>query len=90
MAIVGYIVQYEKDGDFTAYHGFVRLYHHFSSALAHAVDMYRTYLETTDGAIDFNFEVNQPIKRACDEQGSVVVFRSPEYLIWIDCVVDEN
>jgi hypothetical protein len=88
MAILGYIVQYDKEDDFTSYHGFVKLFRQFSDAVAHAEEMYRDYLHHTDGAIDQHFEIYRPTKRDCDERGSVVVFRGSEYLIWIDCVVD--
>ena len=88
MAILGYIVQYEKEDQYTAYHGYVKLFRHFSEALVHAEEIYREYLETTEGAIDLHFDVYRPTKKECDEQGSVVVFRGTEYLVWIDCVVD--
>ncbi len=88
MAILGYIVQYDKEDDYTSYHGFVKLYRHFSEAFAHAEEMYRDYLERTEGAVDHHFDVYRPTKRECDERGSVVVFRGVEYLVWIDCVLD--
>ncbi len=37
---------------------------------------------------DGPFLVRKPTKKECDTQGSVVVFESKNFLVWIDCVVD--
>jgi hypothetical protein len=88
MAILGYIVQYSNEDDYTVYHGFVKLHRTFSSALDHAKDTYRGYLEQMDEAYDGPYETYSPSKKECDERGSVVIFRSREMVVWIDCVIE--
>ena len=88
MAVIGYIVQYSDEDDYTVYHGFVKLYTHFSTALERAKDVYQSYLESHDEREIGHFEVRIPTKKQCDEQGSATVFESRGYIVWIDCVVE--
>ena len=88
MAVVGYIVQYSNEEDYTVYHGFMRLHRSFQAALEHAKDHYRGYLETLPEPETEIFEVHTPTKKECDERGSVVVFECAAFVVWIDCVVE--
>lgn len=89
MAILGYIVQYSDEDDYTVWHGFVKLHRTFSTALEQANELYRGYMEKTPNEnFDGPFQVHKPTKSQCDSQGSVVVFESRNFLVWIDCVVD--
>lgn len=88
MAILGYIVQYSNEDDYTVYHGFMRLYRHFSEALEHAEDLARGFLETFTEEHGGPFQMRKPTKKECDVQGSVTVFESRAYVVWIDCVVE--
>ncbi len=88
MAILGYIVQYFNEEDFTVYHGFVKMHRTFSSALEQAKDTYRGYLEQMNEEYDGPYETFTPTKKDCDDRGSVVVFRSSEMIVWIDAVVE--
>ena len=89
MAVIGYIVQYSNEDDYTVYHGFVKLFRSFSAALEHAAELYRSYLETQpQEQFDGPFETHKPTKKQCDSQGSVVVFESKAYIVWIDCVLE--
>ncbi len=87
MAIVGYIVQYSNEDDYTVYHGFIKLYKHYSDAFEHAQELIRGFLETQGEGFQGPFESRKPTKKDCDVQGSAVVFESREYIVWIDCVV---
>jgi hypothetical protein len=89
MPIVGYIVQYSNEDDYTIYHGFMKLYKHFSDALEHAQELMRGFIMIQGEGIQV-FRSNKPTKKECDEQGSVVVFESRDYIVWIDAVVSEN
>ena len=88
MSVVGYIVQYSNELDYTVYHGFVRLHRRFQSAVEQAKDLYRGYLESLPNAETEVFETYSPTKKDCDERGSVVIFQSDGFLVWIDCVVE--
>lgn len=88
MAVLGYIVQYSNEDDYTVYHGFMRLHRSFQDALEHAKEYYRGYLEMFAEPETQIFEVHTPTKKQCEERGSVVVFESAEFLVWIDCVVE--
>ncbi len=41
MAIIGYIVQYSNEDDYTIYHGFMKLFRVFSEAIEHATELYQ-------------------------------------------------
>ena len=88
MPIIGYIVQFSNEEDFTVYHGFAKLHRNFSEALEKAKELYRGFLEVNDERYDGPFKQHNPAKSACDAQGSAVVFESPSYIVWIDCVLD--
>lgn len=88
MAPIGYIVQYSNEDDYTVYHGVVKLYKVFSEAVENAKDMYRSYLETAAEHYDGPFNTRNPTKKDCDIAGSVVVFESRNFIVWIDCVVE--
>jgi hypothetical protein len=87
MTPIGYIVQYSNEDDYTVYHGFMRLHRHFSAALESAIEQYRSYLQSHEEVVG-HFQTKTPTKKQCDEQGSVIVFESREYIVWIDCVVE--
>jgi hypothetical protein len=89
MPIVGYIVQYSNEDDYTIYHGFMRLYKQFSDALEHAQELMRGFMLTQGEGIQI-FRSAKPTKKECDDQGSVVVFESRDYIVWIDAVICEN
>jgi hypothetical protein len=89
MAIIGYIVQHSNEDDYTVYHGSMKLFRVFSEAVDHANDLYRGYMEKDPHEqFDGPFNIRKPTKKECDAQGSVVVFESRNYIVWIDCVVD--
>lgn len=89
MTVLGYVVQYSNEDDYTVYHGFLKLFKHFSDALESANDQYRGYMQTfPNEQFDGPFEVHKPTKKQCDAQGSVVVFQSKSFIVWIDCIVD--
>ncbi len=88
MPTIGYIVQFSNEEDYTVYHGFMKLHRNFSDALERAKDLYRGFLEINDERYDGPFKQHNPTKAACDTQGSVLVFESPAYIVWIDCVVE--
>ena len=89
MTVVGYVVQYSNEDDYTVYHGFLKLFRHFSDALEHANEQYRGYLETFPAEnFDEPFNVYKPTKKECDNQGSVIVFESKSFIVWVDCVVE--
>ncbi len=85
---LGYIVQVRDEEDYTPYRGFLRIHRHFSAAVQHAQELYRSYLELHQEAYDGPFEVQTPTKKQCDDAGSVLVFRSRDCWIWIDGVVE--
>lgn len=88
MAILGYIVQYSNEDDYTIYHGFMKLYRHFSDALEHAKELARGFLEVNNDGHDGPFQMHTPTKKNCDAQGSVIVFESAAYIVWIDAIVE--
>lgn len=88
MPPIGYIVQYSNEEDYTVYHGFAKLHRNFSDAINAAKDLYRGFLEINDERYDGPFKTHNPTKANCDTQGSVVIFESPAYIVWIDCVVE--
>lgn len=89
MAPIGYIVQYSNEDDYTVYHGFMKLFRNFSDALEHANDLYRGFLELQPPEqFDGPFQTHKPTKKQCDTQGSVIVFESRSYIVWIDCVIE--
>jgi len=88
MAILGYIVQYSNEDDYTVYHGYMKLYRHFSDALDNAKELARGFLEVNAEVQNSPFKMNTPSKKDCDNQGSVVVFESASYIVWIDVVVE--
>jgi hypothetical protein len=88
MAILGYVVQYSNEDDYTIYHGGLKLYRNFSEALENAHELARAYLEVHGEQFTEPFEMRKPAKRDCDAAGSVVIFQSREYIVWIDCILD--
>lgn len=88
MTILGYIVQYSNETDYTVYHGFAKLYRNFSDALQHATNMYTAQLELYVTIAEGPTHVHKPTKKECDERGSAVVFESVNFIVWIDCVVE--
>jgi hypothetical protein len=88
MTVIGYIVQYSDEDDYTIYHGFMKLFRSFSDALEHAKELTRMYVETHDPDEIGHFQSHTPTKKNCDNQGSVVVFECRGRVIWIDCVVE--
>lgn len=85
---LGYIVQSQNDEDYTPYHGNVRLYTSFQEAFTKAKEFIGLYLKVHHENYDGPFDVHTPSKKQCDDAGSVVVFRSPSCIIWIDRVVE--
>ncbi len=88
MSTLGYIVQYSDEDEYTVYHGFKKLFRHFSDALEHAKELTRIYFESHSLEEIGHFENHTPTKKNCDNQGSVVVFECRGYIIWIDCVIE--
>jgi hypothetical protein len=88
MGILGYIVQYANEDDYTVYHGYKKLFRHFSECLQHAKEVYQGYCVEHPEEHDGPFQVHTPTKKMCDNQGSVVVFESRGMIVWIDCVVE--
>ena len=88
MAVLGYIVQHSNEDDYVVYNGFKKLFIHFTSALEHAQELARSFLENYNVETQGPFEMRKPAKKDCDTQGSSVVFESGAYIVWIDCVVD--
>lgn len=88
MVVLGYIVQYANEDEYTVYHGFKKLFKVYSEALENANELYRGYLETTHGEYDGPFLSHKPTKKECDNQGSVVVFENRQLIVWIDAVVE--
>lgn len=88
MAILGYIVQHSNEDDYTIYHGFMKLFKHFTDAIEHARELGSGFLLQNGNEELGPFEMRKPTKKECDTQGSVVVFESRPYIVWIDCVVD--
>ena len=88
MEPLGYILQYSNEEDYTVYHGFKKLYRHFSHCLEQAKHMYQEYMINHPEEYESPFEVHTPTKKTCDERGSVVVFESRGMIIWIDCVIE--
>lgn len=88
MAILGYIVQYSNEEDYTVYHGFKKLFTVYSEALDHAQEFYRAYLGTMEEHHDGPFLSHKPSKKDADNQGSVVVFESRQLIVWIDAVIE--
>lgn len=88
MAVLGYIVQHSNEDDYTVYHGFKRLFRHFSECLESAKEIYRDYLQTHVEEQSQPFQTYSPSKKMCDTQGSVVVFESRGLIVWIDCVIE--
>ncbi len=88
MVTLGYIVQYSNEEEYTVYHGFVKLYRKFSDALEAAKLLSQGFMEMNDEAYDGPFKSHTPTKQDCDAQGSALVFESPGYIVWIDCVVE--
>lgn len=85
---LGYIVQSQNDEDYTPYHGTMRLYRSFEEAVNRAKEWMGIFLETHLEGYDGPFDVHTPTKKQCDDAGSVVLFRSPTCIIWIDRVVE--
>lgn len=89
MSILGYVVQFSNEDDYTVYHGFMKLHKHFTQALERAQEEYRSFLEQhLAPGYDGPFQIHTPTKKQCDNQGSVVVFESRSFIVWIDCVVE--
>ncbi len=88
MTVLGYIVQYTNEEEYTVYHGFQKLHKHFSDALEHGKELYRGFLSINDERYDGPFKHYSPTKKECDAQGSVLVFESSSYIVWIDAVVE--
>jgi hypothetical protein len=88
MTVVGYIVQFSDEDEYTVYHGFMRLFRHFSAAREAAGELITSYLTNHHESEVGQFEVKHPTKKQCDEQGSVTVFESRGYIVWIDCVIE--
>ena len=88
MPPIGYIVQYSNEEDYTVYHGFAKLHRNFSDALHAAKELSSGFLEMNDELYDGPFKAYNPTKGSCDTQGSVLVFESLAFIVWIDCVID--
>lgn len=88
MTVLGYIVQYSNEEEYTVYHGFAKLHRHFSEAMDRARELYSGFLSASDERYDGPFQTRSPSKKDCDTQGSVIVFESPAYIVWIDAVVE--
>jgi len=86
--LLGYIVQYQNDEEYTPYHGHIKLHRFFQHALEHAKEVMTVYLETHLEGYDGPFDVYSPTKKNCDDAGSAVVFRSANCTIWIDRIVE--
>ena len=86
--ILGYVVQYSSEDDFTIYHGSLKLFRQYSDALLHAQELVSSYLETQGAETYGPFEYKKPTKQTCDIAGSVVIFQNQNYIIWIDCIVE--
>jgi hypothetical protein len=88
MATLGYILQYSNENDYTVYHGFKKLYRHFSECLQAAKEFSQEYIVTHPEELEGPFEMHTPTKKTCDERGSVVIFESRGLIVWIDCVIE--
>ena len=88
MAILGYIVQYADEEEYTVYHGARRLFRVFSQAVENANELYRSYLESHAENYDGPFQIHKPTKKDCDSAGSVVIFESRQLIVWIDSVIE--
>lgn len=88
MVVLGYIVQYSNEEEYTVYHGFKKLFRVYSEAFENASEFYRGYLETNNEVYDGPFLSHKPTKKDCDNQGSVVIFESRQLIVWIDAVVE--
>jgi hypothetical protein len=88
MGVLGYIIQYSNEEDYTVYHGFKKLFKVYSEALESANDYFRGYLEANNEIYDGPFLVHKPSKKECDNQGSVVVFECRQLIVWIDAVIE--
>lgn len=87
-SVLGYIVQYSDDEAYTPYHGAVKLHRKFQNAMENAQEIVRSYLEARDEEHEGPFESYKPTKQNCDSAGSVIVFRSRQFILWIDCIVE--
>ena len=88
MGTIGYIVQYSDEDAYTVYTGYKKLFRVFSQALEHAKEISQTYLQSHELNEVYPFQSHSPSKKECDQQGSVVVFENPQYIVWIDCVIE--
>jgi hypothetical protein len=88
MSIIGYIVQFSEEDEYTIYHGFLRLFRNFSEARDSAAELAAAYLMNHHESEIGLFEARNPTKKQCDDQGCAVVFESRGYVIWIDCVIE--
>jgi hypothetical protein len=88
MTVIGYIVQFSDEDEYTVYHGFMRLYRHFSEARDHAGELAAAYLTNHHETEVGQFEARNPTKKQCDDQGSVTVLECRGYIVWIDCVIE--
>lgn len=88
MAVLGYIVQYSNEDEYTVYTGFKKLFRVYSEAFENAKEFFRGYLEQHDELRNQPFQTHKPAKKDCDVQGSVVVFESPQLIVWIDAVIE--
>jgi hypothetical protein len=86
--LLGYIVQYQNDEDYTPYHGNIKLHRVFQDALVQAREVMGAYLETHLEGYDGPFDTYTPSKKNCDDAGSAVIFRSVNCIIWIDRIVE--
>jgi hypothetical protein len=88
MSVIGYIVQFSDEDEYTVYHGFMRLFRQFSDAREAAGELVVAYLANHHESELGHFEAKTPTKKQCDDQGSVTVFESRGYIVWIDCVIE--
>ena len=87
MNIIGYIVQHSNEDEYTVYTGYKKLFRFYSEALENAKEFFRAALEQNEQG-HHPFLTHTPTKKNCDTQGSVVVFESPQLIVWIDAVIE--
>lgn len=88
MSIIGYIVQFSEEDEYTVYHGFLRLFRQFLDAKNSAAELVTAYRTNHHESEIGHFETKNPTKKQCDDQGCATVFESRGYVVWIDCVIE--
>jgi hypothetical protein len=88
MNILGYIVQFFNEECFMPETGYKHLFKSFSQALEHAKMKFQDYVMVNPDVLEGYYDLYTPAKKQADENGYVVVFRSPDVQIWIEVIVE--